>query len=200
MSNSATLGLQPTRLLCPWDTPDKNTGCHALLQGIFLTQRLNMCLLYLLQWQAGSLPLASAGKPIIYTLRKENEICSVLSKYQGPHRLYSPWNSPGQNTGVGSCSLLQGIFPTQGWNPGLLHCRQILYQLRYQGNPIYTLNSITKLPIVQIKNGQKIKIDIFPPRIYENMFSITFHHGNANQNQRISPHTYQNDYYQIDKK
>ena len=51
-----------------------------------------------------------------------------------PHGLYSPWNSPGQNTGVGSCSLLQGMFPTQGLNPGLLHCRWILYQLR-QGKP-----------------------------------------------------------------
>ena len=44
--------------------------------------------------------------------------------------LYRPWNSPGQNTGMGSCSLLQGIFPTQGSNPGLPHCRWILYQLR----------------------------------------------------------------------
>ena len=40
-----------------------------------------------------------------------------------------PQDSPGKNTGVGSPSLLQGIFPTQGSNPGLLHCRQILYQL-----------------------------------------------------------------------
>ena len=47
----------------------------------------------------------------------------------------SPWNSPGQNTGVGSFSLLQGIFPTQGWNPGLLHCRWILYQLSHKGSP-----------------------------------------------------------------
>ena len=46
--------------------------------------------------------------------------------------LYSPWNSPGQNTVVGSPSLLQGIFPTQGSNPGLSHCRWILYQLSYQ--------------------------------------------------------------------
>ena len=45
------------------------------------------------------------------------------------HGLYSPWNSPGQNTGVGSFSLLQGIFPTQGLNPGLQHCRGNLYQL-----------------------------------------------------------------------
>ena len=43
--------------------------------------------------------------------------------------LYSPWNSPGQNTRVGSRTLLQGIFPTQGSNSGLPHCRQILYQL-----------------------------------------------------------------------
>ena len=45
-----------------------------------------------------------------------------------PHGLYSPWNSPGQKTGVGSLSLLQGILPTQGSNPGLLHCRWILYK------------------------------------------------------------------------
>ena len=47
----------------------------------------------------------------------------------------SPWNSPGQNTGVGSHSLLQGIFPTQGLNPGPPHCRQILYQLSHKGSP-----------------------------------------------------------------
>ena len=49
--------------------------------------------------------------------------------------LYSPWNSPGQNTGVGSLSLLQRIFPTQGSSPGLPHCRQILYQLSHKGSP-----------------------------------------------------------------
>ena len=43
--------------------------------------------------------------------------------------IYSPWNSAGQNTGVGSLPLLQGIFPTQSLNPGLPHCRWILYQL-----------------------------------------------------------------------
>ena len=52
-----------------------------------------------------------------------------------PHRLYIPWNSPGQNTGVGGLALLQGIFPTQGSNPGLLHCRWILYQLSHKGSP-----------------------------------------------------------------
>ena len=53
----------------------------------------------------------------------------------------TPWtiqskNYPGQNTGVGCLSLLQGIFPTQGSNPGLPHCRQIFYQLSYQGSPL----------------------------------------------------------------
>ena len=47
----------------------------------------------------------------------------------------SPWNSLGQNTGVSSLSLLQGIFPTQGLNPGLPHCRRILYQLSQKGSP-----------------------------------------------------------------
>ena len=52
-----------------------------------------------------------------------------------PHGLYNPWNSPGQNTGVSSLSLLQGIFPTQGLNPGLPHCRWLLYQLSHKGSP-----------------------------------------------------------------
>ena len=51
-----------------------------------------------------------------------------------PHGLHSPWNPPGQKTGVGSLSLLHGIFPTQGLNPGLPHCRRILYQLICRAN------------------------------------------------------------------
>ena len=51
------------------------------------------------------------------------------------HELCSPWNSPGQNTGVGNRSLLQGIFSTQRSNPGLPHRRWILYQLSHQGSP-----------------------------------------------------------------
>ena len=47
--------------------------------------------------------------------------------------IYSPWNSPGQNTGVGTHSLLQGIFP--GIDPSFSHCRQILYQPNHQGSP-----------------------------------------------------------------
>ena len=60
---------------------------------------------------------------------------SVMSNSLRPHGLYTPWTSPGQNTGVGSLSLFQGIFPTQGLNPDLPHCRQILYQLSHQRSP-----------------------------------------------------------------
>ena len=59
-----------------------------------------------------------------------------INSIQNVQNLYSSWNSPGQNTGVGSFSLLQGIFPTQGSNPGHPHCRQILYQLSDKGSPI----------------------------------------------------------------
>ena len=52
-----------------------------------------------------------------------------------PHGLYSPWNSPGQNTGMGSFYVLQGIFPMQGSNPGIPHCRWILYQLSHKESP-----------------------------------------------------------------
>ena len=62
---------------------------------------------------------------------KVTQLCLTLQ----PHGLYSSWNSPGQNTGVGSLSLLQGIFPTQGSKPGLPHCRKILYQLSHKGSP-----------------------------------------------------------------
>ena len=65
----------------------------------------------------------------------ESESHSVMSDSLRPHGLYCPWNSPGQNTGVGSLSLLPGIFPTQRFNPGLLHCRQILYQLSHKESP-----------------------------------------------------------------
>ena len=77
-------------------------GCHSILQGIFLIQGLPHCrqILYHLSHQ---------GRP-------ESESCSVMSDSLRPRGLYSPWNFPGQNTGVGSLSLLQGIFPTQESN------------------------------------------------------------------------------------
>ena len=69
-------------------------------------------------------------------VKSENESRWVRSDSLQPYELYSPWTSPGQTTGVGSLSLLQGIFPTQGLNPGLLHGRRILYQLSHKGSPL----------------------------------------------------------------
>ena len=65
----------------------------------------------------------------------DGENRSVVSDSLQPHGLYRPRNSLGQNTGVGSLSLLQGIFPAQGLNPGLPHCLRILYQLSHKGSP-----------------------------------------------------------------
>ena len=65
---------------------------------------------------------------------KWSERHSVVSDSSWPP-VYSPWNSPGQNTGVSSSSLLRGIFLTQGSNPSLPHCRQTLYQLSHKRSP-----------------------------------------------------------------
>ena len=92
--------------------------------------------LILLHSQAGSLLLAPPGKP--KSVIKWS--CSVLSDSLRPHglqptRLLHSWDFPGKSPGVGCHFLLQGIFPTQGSNPGLLHCRQILYCLSHQRSP-----------------------------------------------------------------
>ena len=68
--------------------------------------------------------------------------CSVVSNSLRPHglsptRLLSPWNFPGNSTGVGCHFLLQGIFPSQGSNPSLPHCRQMLYCLSHIPTKIY---------------------------------------------------------------
>ena len=81
----------------------------------------------------GTQPVLSLESVLGFLVQSESR--SVVSDSLWPHGLYSPWNSPGQNTGVGSLFLLRGIFPTQGSNPGLLHCRQILYQLSHKRSP-----------------------------------------------------------------
>ena len=80
---------------------------------------------------------------------KWSESRSVTSDSLQLHGLYSPWNSSGQNTGVGSHFLHQGLFPTQGSNPDLLHCRQILYQLSYKGSLVYTKYGTNQYNIVK---------------------------------------------------
>ena len=90
-------------------------------------------------WQElGLLTTSGLGNVVqLRGLESENACCAVISDSLWSHglwptRLLCPWNSPGKNTEVGCHALLQRIFPTQGWNLGLLHCRQILYHLTHQ--------------------------------------------------------------------
>ena len=108
--------------------PGKSTGvgCHCLLQGIFPTQGSNHGLLHHRQMLYH---LSHQGSPKMKV--NVSQSCPTLCD----PRDYNPWNSLGQNTGVGISSLLQGIFPTQGWNPRLLHCRWSLYQLSHKRSP-----------------------------------------------------------------
>ena len=152
---------QPTRLHCPWDSPGKNTGvgCHFLLQCMKVKSESEVaqscptlhdpmdCSLpgssihgifqaRVLEWDVIAFSNREMRNPQLSGIQEnESESHSVLSDSWWPHGLYSPWNSPGQNTGIGNHSLLQGIFPTQGSNPGLAHCRWILYQLSHKGSP-----------------------------------------------------------------
>ena len=73
----------------------------------------------------------TAVENIVQILVRVTQSCLTLCH---PHGLYSPRNSPDQNTGVGGLSFFQGIFPNQGSNSGLPHCRRILYQLSHKGS------------------------------------------------------------------
>ena len=109
-------GLQPTRLLHPWDFPGKSTGAIGSEQ----------LLLNLLTFLASTLFL-----PFWISFSVSHCILSFLIYiyiYPFIHGIF-----PGKNTGVGCHFLLQGIFPTQGLNLGLPHCNQTLYHLSHQG-------------------------------------------------------------------
>ena len=131
---------QQTRLLCPWNSPDKNkeywSGWHFILQGILLTQGSNLRLLCLLHWQAGSLLLAiPACCACMLNHLSCPSLCNPMdTDLQVP---FCPWDSPGKNTGVDCHALLQGFFQTWGSNLRLLHllrCRQVLYPLSHLGS------------------------------------------------------------------
>ena len=111
-------------------------------------------------------PLVIMGKALHGWMQGDmgRESCPVVSDSSWPHRLYIPCNSPGQDTGVGSLSFLQGIFPTQESNQGRLHSRRILYQLSYQGVPqdrgkLYTFCSV--LPPTENCTNNKVYIKVW---------------------------------------
>ena len=102
-----------------------------------------------------------------YTYGKKREVASDSS---WPRGLYNPRNSPGQNAGVGSLSLLQRIFLTQGLNPGLSHCRRILYQLSQREDQEYwsgwPIPSPGYLPDPRIELGSPaLQVDSLPTEI-----------------------------------
>ena len=106
--------------------------------------------------------------------KSESESHSVVSDSLWPHGLYSPWDFPDQNTGVGSLSLLQEIFPTQGPNPGLLHCRWILYQLSHHGSwrilEWVAYPSPVNLPNPGIQPGSPaLQVDSLPVEVSEKL-------------------------------
>ena len=86
----------------------------------------------------GRSPGEGKGYPLQYSGLENSMEDSVFSmgSQKVSHGLCGPWDSPGQNTAVGSLSLLQGIFTTQGSNLVLPHCRRILYQLSHKGSPL----------------------------------------------------------------
>ena len=150
---------QPTRLPYPWDSQGKNTGagCHFLLQCMKVKSESEVTQLCptLSDSMDCSLPGSSIhgifqakvnfegsnADPDIYVLMWcESESLSVVSDSLWPQRLQParllcPRNSPGKNNGVANCSFRQGILPTQGSNPGLPHCRWILYRLSHHRGP-----------------------------------------------------------------
>ena len=84
---------------------------------------------------------------------------SVMPNLCDPMDRTCPWNSPGQNTRVGNCSLLQGIFSTQGSNLGLPHCRQIRYHLSILG--IMYIHTNVLLLIINMVNHNRRKFHLF---------------------------------------
>ena len=124
---------QPIRLLCPWDSPGKNTGmgCHFLLQCMKVKSKSEVAQLCLTLSDPMDCSLPGSSIHGIFQASVLEWVAIAFSMIY----IFSPWNSPGQNIGVSSLSLLQGIFPTQRSNPGLLHCGLILYQLSHQGSP-----------------------------------------------------------------
>ena len=111
--------------------PSGSSQCTSPKQPVSCTE-LGLAIRFIYDIIHVSMPFS--GNDLLVLL-KWSESLLVGSDSLRPHGLYSPWNSLSQNTGVGNLSLLQGIFPTQGSNPGLPHCRQILYQLNHKGSP-----------------------------------------------------------------
>ena len=113
-------------------------GCHFLLQGIFLTQGSNPGLLHCMKilYQLSHQGSPSCRSCVVFS-RSIVSLCDPMDCSPPGSSIHG--DSLGKNTGVNCHFLLQGIFPTQGSNPGFPYCRQILYCLSYQRNPVISV-------------------------------------------------------------
>ena len=146
------LQLCPT--LCnPKDCSSAGFSAHGILQArrlewvampfsrASLLPKDQTCVSYsLLQWQSSYLTLVPPGKPKVRM--SVTQSCPTLCDFLdcSPPGSSDPWNSPGKNIGVGGHSLLQGIFPIQEFNPGLLHFRQIFFVVFLPSEPLLHCN------------------------------------------------------------
>ena len=124
----------------------------------------------------------------IYSIALVAQLCPTLCDPVGYSlaRLLCPWDFQGKNTGVHCCSLLWGIFLTQGSNQGLLHCRQILYCLSHWGSPIYEFTHLITYLSIHLSNHLSISTTIRPsshlsiqlfiwPQVYIITSTIAYH-------------------------
>ena len=139
MSNT----LSPHGLLCSWGSPGKNSGvdCHFLLQVIFLSQRSNLGLrhcrqiLYNLSYR--EVLVIPSLTFLLNCCLYANSYTTVLQPHGlWPTRLLCPWDFPGKNSGMGGHFLFQGLFPSQGLNPCLLHWQVDSLPLNHQRSAI----------------------------------------------------------------
>ena len=108
--------------------------CSSLREPMCFFHSTNNCILNILIFKNTDFLILNFTVLVIESERVSPSVMS--NSLRQPPGLYCVWNSPGKNTGLSFHSLLQEIFPTQGSNLGLLHCRQVLYQLSYEGSPI----------------------------------------------------------------
>ena len=142
-------------LVCPWDSPGKNTGmgCHALLKGIFLTQGSNPHLLYLPHWQMGSLPLAPPGKVTLYYGWHEVPCSWILYAFQAG-AINSQWISkspflPETWVPLGIASLFHINWVFLGCLL-LLHQNRIMAQFDFLGLPWHGPEAYSRPVCVQV--------------------------------------------------
>ena len=118
--------------------PSASSLCLPLMNHLYPISQL-MCVYSCISFMLTYVHISQVLLCVIYVQCVLIHGVLLVTPWTQPARLLCPWDSPGKNTGVGCHALLQGICPIQGSNLGPLHCRQILYRLRYQGSPEHRL-------------------------------------------------------------